>query len=151
MSGVDQQVRDWFSNMASVTRNLGAIKMAREFKAQGKQFTHRYIGSGVPSRTYGAQKILNIARGVYDTTDATDVQFHELIVMGDSILGLYSGLRFSMVLNTGGNTFITHFTRYNFNSVGVGSAGNTHGYNNVAILSLFNSRSKTAAYPIQIT
>lgn len=149
MSNINRQVRQWFANQESVTRNLGAIKMARQMKANGKKFNHLYIGSGVPRKTFGAQKILDIASGIYDKSDPTERQFHELIVMQNSILGLYAGLRFAQMLGSGGATYITYYTPYTFKTNGkVKRKGNTRGYNNLAIIELYNTSPRTAAYPI---
>lgn len=150
MSDINDRVRAWFTNEASVTRNLGAIQMARQMKSLGKKFTHQYIGSGVPRKTYGAQAILDIARGIYDTSDATDVQFRELMVMQNNILGLYYGVRKARMMYANGRNHITVYQSFTFNSDGtVSTRGASRNYSALAIITLFNTKPASADYPIQ--
>lgn len=151
---INDDVRSWFKHMDSVMRHLGAFKMARELKAKGQKFNYRYVSptAGVPSRTYGARALLNLYAGDYDTTNPTDVEYHSLVVQQNNLLRLYMGMRMAMMLNSGGNTYITLYQTYKVNSTGgLASKGGQRSYNNLAIAQLYNERSQgSAGYPLVI-
>lgn len=107
---MNDEVKAWFKNANSVTRNLSAFGMAQMALNDGRSYSYRYK-SPCYTKTYSAQTLVDIMSGNGSSGyDDADNEYRALYLMRGSLITLFSGLKAGQMLNSTGGVYNTKYT-----------------------------------------
>lgn len=147
---MEQEIKDWLSNINSVMKHFEALKKAQTALATGTKYGYRYK-SPDNSKSYDAKSLMNLYNGTYDASDSADVEFRCLILQVSNILKLYSAINAAGIQTSNGRTNTVSYQRYSFTGEGeLSKRGKILSVNGLKLLELYTeARYVTGvSYPI---
>ena len=129
MSAIDNEVTNYFRNVANVMANLNAFPMAMSARSEGRSYNHRYIGLTGNKRTYNTSTLISLYNNQLHR-DAIDDEYYTLITRQNDVLGLYYGLKKAMDQRSKG---LSHNTYYKSDN------GSRTSYSTDSIITLYNN------------